>query len=82
MKNVYKKKNYPVKKPDLPIFFIAGADDPVIVNEKKWLAAQEFLRSAGYKNVAGKLYPKMRHEILNELGKEEVYADALAFIEK
>lgn len=82
VKNVYKKKNYPVKKPDLPIFFIAGADDPVIVNEKKWLAAQEFLRSAGYKNVAGKLYPKMRHEILNELGKEEVYADALAFIEK
>ena len=82
VKNVYKKKNYPVKKPDLPIFFMAGADDPVIVNEKKWLAAQEFLRSAGYKNVSGKLYPKMRHEILNELGKEEVYADALAFIEK
>lgn len=82
VKNVYKKKKYPAKHSDLPIFFMAGADDPVIGNEKKWLAAQQFLRDVGYKNVTGKSYPKMRHEILNELGKEEVYADALAFIEK
>ena len=68
VKNAYKKKKYPAKHSDLPIFFMAGA--------------QQFLRDVGYKNVTGKLYPKMRHEILNELGKEEVYADALAFIEK
>lgn len=82
VKNVYKKKKYSAKHSDLPIFFMAGADDPVIVSEKKWLAAQQFLRDVGYENVTGKSYPKMRHEILNELGKEEVYADALAFIEK
>lgn len=82
VKNVYKKKKYPAKHSDLPIFFMAGADDPVIGSEKKWLEAQQFLRDVGYKNVTGKSYPKMRHEILNELGKEEVYADALAFIEK
>ena len=82
VKNGYKKKKYPAKHSDLPIFFMAGADDPVIGSEKKWLAAQQFLRDVGYKNVTGKSYPKMRHEILNELGKEEVYADALAFIEK
>ena len=81
VKNAYKKKKYPAKHSDLPIFFMAGADDPVIGSEKKWLAAQQFLRDVGYKNVTGKSYPKMRHEILNELGKEEVYADALAFIE-
>lgn len=82
VKNAYKKKKYPVKHSDLPIFFMAGADDPVIGSEKKWLEAQQFLCDVGYKNVTGKLYPKMRHEILNELGKEQVYADALAFIEK
>ncbi len=82
VKNAYKKKKYPAKHSDMPIFFMAGADDPVIGSEKKWLAAQQFLRDVGYKNVTGKSYPKMRHEILNELGKEEVYADALAFIEK
>ena len=82
VKNAYKKKKYPAKHSDLPIFFMAGADDPVIGSEKKWLEAQQFLRDVGYKNVTRKSYPKMRHEILNELGKEEVYADALAFIEK
>lgn len=82
VKNAYKKKKYPAKHSDLPIFFMAGADDPVIGSEEKWLAAQQFLRDVGYKNVTGKSYPKMRHEILNELGKEEVYADALVFIEK
>lgn len=82
VKNAYKKKKYPAKHSDLPIFFMAGADDPVIGSEKNWLEAQQFLRDVGYKNVTGKSYPKMRHEILNELGKEEVYADALAFIEK
>lgn len=82
VKNAYKKKKYPAKHSDLSIFFMAGADDPVIGSEKKWLEAQQFLRDVGYKNVTGKSYPKMRHEILNELGKEEVYADALAFIEK
>lgn len=82
VKNAYKKKKYPAKHSDLPIFFMAGADDPVIGSEKKWLEAQQFLRDVSYKNVTGKSYPKMRHEILNELGKEEVYADALAFIEK
>ena len=71
VKNAYKKKKYPAKHSDLPIFFMAGADDPVIGSEKKWLAAQQFLRDVGYKNVTGKSYPKMRHEILNELGKEE-----------
>lgn len=80
VKNVYKKSNYPVKRPDLPVFFIAGADDPVIINKEKWLAAQDFLKKAGYKNVSGKLYEGMRHEILNEHGKEEVYNDVLAFL--
>lgn len=76
------KNNYPVSCPDLPIFFIAGGDDPVIQNAEKWEKAQEFLRKAGYKNVSGKLYEGMRHEILNEIGKEEVYADVLKFIEE
>lgn len=51
----------------------------MLVGEEKWFKAQQLLRDAGYKNVSGKLYHQMRHEILNEKGKEEVYADLLAF---
>ncbi len=81
MKNTYKKKAYKVKNPALPIHFIAGGDDPVIVNEGKWLEAIEFLKKVGYQKVSGKLYKGMRHEILNEIGREEVYDDLLKFVE-
>ncbi len=81
MKNTYEKKRYEVKNPSLPIHFIAGGDDPVIVDEVKWVQAIEFLKKVGYENVSGKLYKGMRHEVLNEIGREEVYADLLKFVE-
>lgn len=67
--------------PDLPILFVAGADDPVIGGEKGWLASQQFLRDRGYTQVRGTLYPGLRHEILNEREREKVYADVLGFID-
>ena len=73
---------YTVKNASLPIHFVAGSDDPVIINDLKWFQAIEFLRGVGYENVTGKLYEGMRHEILNEYGKEEAYADLLTFIDE
>ncbi len=81
LKNTYQKKRYEVKNPSLPIYFIAGEKDPVIVSPKAWSAAVEFMNEVGYKNTSCKLYEAMRHEIHNELGREEVYEDVLAFIE-
>lgn len=82
MKRTYVKKGHALKNPQMLVHFVAGQDDPVIVNEKQWLAAQEFLRKVGYQKVSGKLYAGMRHEILKEDDREIVYADLLAFIEK
>ena len=82
LKNTYNKSLYKVKNPTLPIFFIAGSDDPVIVSEDKWMQAQKTLRGVGYQNVSGKLYHGDRHEICNELDRETVYADLLDFFEK
>jgi alpha-beta hydrolase superfamily lysophospholipase len=79
MQHTYDKKAYALKNKTLPIFFIAGSDDPVIVSAEKWQNAQQFLREIGYENVSGKLYHQMRHEIHNEFGKEEVYADIIRF---
>ena len=81
LKRAYQKKKYRVENPTMPVRFIAGADDPVIVSEKKWRAAVEFFREIGYKEVSGKLYKGMRHEILNEEEKGIVYQEVLAFIE-
>lgn len=79
MRHAYDRSRYALKNKNLPVFFVSGSDDPVLIDENKWAAAQQFLRDVGYENVSGKLYHGMRHEILNELGKEEVYADLLSF---
>ena len=38
------------------------------------------MRKVGYNKVSGKLYEGMRHEIHNELDRQTVYNDLLAFI--
>ena len=43
---------------------------------------KEFLKDIGYKNIESKLYKNLRHEILNEKTKKEVYNDILNFINK
>lgn len=80
LRRTYQKKKYGVQNPDLPIHFVAGAKDPVIVSEKAWKYAVEDMRKVGYNKVSGKLYEGMRHEIHNELDRQTVYNDLLAFI--
>lgn len=82
MADTYSEKGWKTAKPDLPIYFIAGEQDPCITNTKEFYEAVAFLKSRGYINVIGKLYKGMRHEILNETGKEQVYEDVVAFCKR
>lgn len=82
VKHVYEPARYQVKNPALPILFVAGADDPVILSPRQWEDAQAFLRRLGYTNVSGKLYEGMRHEILNEKERLRVYQDVVEFLKK
>ena len=77
----YKDGGHIMKNPGLPIRFFSGEDDPCAVNRKAFCSAIEFLRKQGYSNVSGKMYPGMRHEILNEPEKQTVFEEILAFIE-
>ena len=67
---------------DLPLLFIAGAQDPVGACGKGVHAAAEQLRSAGVCHIDEKLYEGMRHEILNEPGRAQVYSDVAQWIEE
>lgn len=78
----FKKKKYEVKNKDLPIYFIGGACDPIIGGFRKFDKLMAFFKKLGYINVDGKLYAKMRHEILNEGSKALVYQDILKFFDK
>lgn len=77
----YSQKGWRMHNPDIPIFFIAGADDPCIISEADFAKAVDFMRQRGYQHVESKLYPHMRHEILNEHGKQQVWEDVVTWID-
>lgn len=81
MQDTYDPDDWTVANPALPVHFIAGSEDPCIGSIKQFSEAVSFFRSRGYKTVTSKIYPGMRHEILNELGKEEVWRDVVAVLE-
>lgn len=82
MGECFDEKGWAMANKDIPIFFIAGSNDPCIGGKDGWLESQEFLRKMGYTNVDGKLYEGYRHEILQEEIAEDVYKDVLDFVEK
>ena len=67
---------------NLPVYFIAGGEDPVGdygVGVRK--AVAQFKKS-GMKQVSCKIYNQCRHEIHNELKREEVFSGIGKWIEK
>ena len=65
-----------------PVLFIAGGKDPVGQMGKGVTAACESFRRIGVLDTELKLYPTLRHEILNEKEKQQVYEDILLWIKK
>ena len=78
MKDCYGAKGWKVSKPELPVHFISGGDDPCRVSDEALEKAVESMRIVGYKQVDLKIYPGMRHEILNETERMTVWNDILA----
>ena len=60
---------------NIPVLFISGEMDPVGDCGKGVQRAYESFRKAGVRDVSLKLYPELRHEILNEACRETVYGD-------
>ncbi len=56
----------------LPVLLISGKEDPVGSYGKGVKAVYSGLVATDHKKISLKLFDRMRHEILNEFGKEEV----------
>ena len=67
--------------PELPVYFMSGDADPVGENGKGVRRAFASFVKAGMKDVSIRLYKGGRHEMLNEINKEDVYGDILACLE-
>ena len=77
----YSLDGWQLKNPDLPVFFISGEEDPYRISKEAFESAVKTMRDAGYASTKAKLYPRMRHEILNEGGKLMVYEDVLELLD-
>ena len=75
-------ENYEEVRKDLPILLISGKEDPCTGGEKGRGDSENRLRRAGFRNLEIVTLDGMRHEILNENGREDVYLRILDFIEK
>lgn len=79
MRDAY--RSVPAGKPSLPVHFLSGAEDPCAPDEKGFNAAVECVRRDGYRTVTARLYPGMRHELLNHAERQMVYDDLLEVFE-
>lgn len=75
-----KLEKYQVKKPGLKILSVSGEDDPVTGGMRGLKKSIRLLREIGYHNIKFIVYRKMRHEVINEIGKEKVYRDIRSFL--
>ncbi len=64
---------------DLPLYYIAGGEDAVGGMGVGVEQAAELATRAGSRDVSCKIYARMRHEILNEDGRAQVFADVIAW---
>src|SRR4029453_10183049 len=66
----------------LPILLISGARDPVGENGRGVRRLLESDRAAGLTRVDMKLYEDARHELVNEINRDEVTADVLEWLDR
>jgi alpha-beta hydrolase superfamily lysophospholipase len=66
---------------DLPLYIISGTEDPVGDFGEGPREVSRLYRETGHRDVTLKLYGGDRHEILQELDRDDVFADVIAWIE-
>ena len=81
LKQVSSRRWYNTVPLSMPIFLIAGTMDPVGDYSKGVNEVCKKLKKTGHKNVTMKLYEGARHEILNEINREEVFADIIDWLD-
>ncbi|MRX74178.1 alpha/beta fold hydrolase [Bacillus lacus] len=82
LKTINLKSNLEQMPKNLPVLLISGEEDPVGNFGKGVKQAYRSYVQAGMKDVELKLYPGARHELLNEVNKEEIDQDILSWILK
>lgn len=81
LKFIQKKENITHIPKKLPLYFIAGKEDPVGSYGAGVLKVAKQYKDSGIKNIKTKLYENDRHELTNEIDRKMVFRDILQWIE-
>ena len=65
---------------DLPIYLFSGSDDPVGEQLEGVRVLIDRYRNAGIQSISHNFYPGGRHEMLNEINRDEVRVHLLGWI--
>ena len=81
MYDAYDEEGWLCRQPDLPFFFVAGEEDPVIGSTQAWTRSMQRLKKSGYARIVKKAYPHARHELFHERCAQEMMQDLLSWME-
>lgn len=82
LKEIFKKSNVEKIPKDLPIYIFTGNKDPVGSMGRGTLKLVKTYQNIGIKDLEYKLYKDGRHEMLNEINKDEVMRDVINWLNK
>ncbi|NEW06537.1 alpha/beta hydrolase [Paenibacillus sp. SYP-B3998] len=82
LKEIHRPEHVNQVRKDLPVFVLSGDDDPVGGYGKGVRKLIAMYKSLGLKDVSSKIYAGGRHEMLNEVNRDEVMQDILGWLEK
>ncbi|NLO86138.1 MAG: alpha/beta hydrolase [Clostridiales bacterium] len=74
-------ENLGAMEKDIPILMFSGALDPVGANGVGVTKVADEIKAVGVTDFTLKLYPDGRHEMLNEINREEVWSDIIAWLD-
>ncbi|HFL2525931.1 TPA: lysophospholipase [Clostridioides difficile] len=80
LKEIEDKENLKKVPLDIPIYIISGDKDTIGKNGKGVLRLRDRYIKLGVKDVTCKLYKDGRHELLNEINREEVFEDIICWL--
>lgn len=79
---LYEEEYLKKMPPKLPVLFVAGDGDPVGDYGKAVRSVADSFQKLGMKRVECIIYPGMRHELVNEIGRETVDRDIINWAKK
>ncbi|MDY2889664.1 MAG: alpha/beta hydrolase [Candidatus Caccosoma sp.] len=79
-KYMSKASRYKYVNTSLPILMLRGDEDPCTGFDNGSKKSINVLKKAGFNNIKEIKYQNMRHEILNEANKNDVYNDVIKFL--